>query len=164
MSAQSQESLVDYEDAARKLIVFSRSLAKGSLNAAQGLSVGEAPVLEYLAKHKGEEKTPSELAERLSYSRPRMTRILDSLVEKGFAERRNDANDRRRVLVKITEAGITNAQERNSQGIGAVAKELSAMGEDNARALLQALELGYKNTYGASDYLPGSRDNKKSKK
>lgn len=153
-----QENSVDYEDAARKLIIFSRSLAKGSLNAAQGLSVGEAPVLEYLAKHKGEEKTPSELAERLSYSRPRMTRILDSLVEKGCVERRNDPNDRRRVLVKITDEGIKSSRERSSQGIDAVAKELSALGEDNARALLKALELGYKNTYNADNYLPGSRD------
>lgn len=155
-----QQAPVDYEDAARKLIVFSRSLAKGSLYAAQGLSVGEAPVLEYLAKHKGEEKTPSDLADRLSYSRPRMTRILDALVDKGFVERRNDPDDRRRVLVKITNEGVTNAKERNSQGIEAVAHELSALGDDNARALLKALELGYKNTYDADDYLPGSRDNK----
>lgn len=155
-----EEKPVDYEDAARKLIVFSRSLAKGSFNAAQGLSVGEAPVLEYLAKHAGEEKTPSELAERLSYTRPRMTRILDALVEKGLVERRNDSNDRRRVLVKITDEGIKNSKERNLQGIEAVAKELSGMGEENARALLKALELGYKNTYDADNYLPGSRDKK----
>lgn len=160
MSEHTKERPIDYEDAARKLIVFSRSLAKGSLYAAQGLSVGEAPVLEYLAKHKDEEKTPSDLADRLSYTRPRMTRILDSLVDKGFVERRNDPTDRRRVLVKITKDGVSNSKQRNSQGIEAVAHELSALGEENARALLSALELGYKNTYDAEDYLPGSRDAK----
>lgn len=148
---------MDYEDAARKLIIFSRSLAKGSLSSARGLSVGEAPVLQYLSGHVGEDKTPSGLAERLGYSRPRMTRILDALVAKGFVERRNDPSDRRRVLVRITDAGIAHARQQNAQGVDAVARELQALGDRNAAELLSVLEKAYSITYDKDHYLKQDR-------
>ena len=40
--------MVNYEEAARKLIVYSGGLAKGSLGTARAASVGEEPVLQYL--------------------------------------------------------------------------------------------------------------------
>ena len=95
---------MDYEAAARKLIVYSQGLAKGSLGTARSLAVGEAPVLQYLSD-KGTAMNPSVLADTLGYTRPRMTRILDSLVYKGYVERRNDEKDRRKVLVSLTKAG-----------------------------------------------------------
>ena len=60
-------SPVDYDDVARKLIVYSRSLAKGSLSAAGGASVGEAPVLQYLSGIDGD-VIPSEIAKKLKFS------------------------------------------------------------------------------------------------
>ena len=95
---------MDYDDVARKLIVYSRSLAKGSLSAAGGASVGEAPVLQYLSGIDGD-VIPSEIAKKLKFSRARMSHILDSLESKGYVQRRTDPNDRRRVLVSITEEG-----------------------------------------------------------
>ena len=68
-------SPVDYDDVARKLIVYSRSLAKGSLSAAGGASVGEAPVLQYLSGIDGD-VIPSEIAKKLKFSR----KFKDSLV------------------------------------------------------------------------------------
>ena len=92
---------MDYEDAAKKLIVYSRGVAKGLLGTTVGLQAGEASVLEHLSRTDSGQN-PSELAERLGYTRPRMTRILDSLEQKGFVERRPDENDRRRVIVRAT--------------------------------------------------------------
>ena len=99
-----EEENVDYEDVAKKLIVYSRSLAKGSLSTVRGASMGEEPVLQYLSKIEGG-VAPSEIAKRLGYSRARMSHILNSLEKKGYIERVPDANDRRRVIVWITVEG-----------------------------------------------------------
>ena len=55
---------MDYEDAAKKLIMYSRGVAKGSIGTAYGMSMGEDPVLEYVSRHE-EAMTPSELAKTL---------------------------------------------------------------------------------------------------
>lgn len=108
---------MDYDDVARKLIVYSRSLAKGSLSAAGGASVGEAPVLQYLSGIDGD-VIPSEIAKKLKFSRARMSHILDSLESKGYVQRRTDPNDRRRVLVSITEEGRDFAAKKKCRECG----------------------------------------------
>lgn len=148
---------MDYEDAARRLIVYSQGLAKGSLGTARSLAVGEAPVLQYLSD-KGGQINPSVLADTLGYSRPRMTRILDSLVSKGFVERRNDENDRRKVLVSATEEGIRHAKEQDESSVNAVAKQLSALGDESALELINVLEKAYSITY---DREPFGKPNRK---
>ena len=52
---------MDYEDAAKKLIMYSRGVAKGSIGTAYGMSMGEDPVLEYLSRQDGG-MNPSDLA------------------------------------------------------------------------------------------------------
>lgn len=138
--------MVDYEDAARKLIIYSQGLAKGSLRTARSLAVGEAPVLRYLCD-KNEEMNPSALADKLGYTRPRMTRILDSLVAKGYVDRRNDEHDRRKVLVKATEKGIEHAKREGANSVAAVAEQLSALGSDSVAELVSVLEKAYSITY-----------------
>lgn len=137
---------MDYEDAARRLIVYSQGLAKGSLGTARSLAVGEVPVLQYLSD-KGEEMNPSTLADTLGYTRPRMTRILDALVSKGFVERKNDEADCRKVLVRVTPEGIKHAKQQGDSGVEAVAKQLSALGDESARELINLLEKAYSITY-----------------
>ena len=148
---------MDYEAAARKLIVYSQGLAKGSLGTARSLAVGEAPVLQYLSD-KGTAMNPSVLADTLGYTRPRMTRILDSLVYKGYVERRNDEKDRRKVLVSATPAGVEHAKRQGDSGIAAVAQQLSALGDEGARDLMNVLEKAYSITY---DREPFERPRKK---
>lgn len=137
---------MDYEAAARKLIVYSQGLAKGSLGTARSLAVGEAPVLQYLCD-KGTAMNPSVLADTLGYTRPRMTRILDSLVYKGYVERKNDENDRRKVLVSATPAGVEHAKRQGDNSVNAVAEQLASLGDDSARELVNVLEKAYSITY-----------------
>ena len=143
---------VDYEDVARKLIVCSRSLAKGSLSTVGGASVGEAPVLQYLANTK-DEVIPSEIAKKLSFSRARMSHILDALEGKGFITREQDANDRRRVIVRITDAGREHAAQKNAESVSSLAKQLSVLGEHDAIELVRILNKAYSITYDKDDYL-----------
>lgn len=143
---------VDYEDVARKLIVYSRSLAKGSLSAVGGASVGEAPVLQFLANTE-DEVLPSELAKRLKFSRARMSHILDALETKGYITRTQDERDRRRVIVSITEEGRAHAAQRNAESVSSLAKQLSALGEHDAIELVRILNKAYSITYDKDDYL-----------
>lgn len=153
---------MDYEDAARKLIVFSQGLAKGSLGSARSLAVGEAPVLQYLSD-KGTEMNPSVLADTLGYTRPRMTRILDSLVAKGYVERKNDENDRRKVLVSATPEGIEHARTEGENSVSAVARQLSSLGESSARELLNVLEKAYSITYDREPFEGSGRGSRHAK-
>lgn len=142
---------MDYEDAAKKLIMYSRGVAKGSIGTAYGMSMGEDPVLEYLSRHT--DMTPSELAKTLGYTRPRMTRIVDSLEEKGYVVREQDTKDRRRVIVRCTEKGREHAQDHSSSGVSSLADTLSKMGEHDARELLRGLEIAYSLTYDKDNIL-----------
>lgn len=137
---------MNYEEAARKLIVYSGGLAKGSLSTARAASVGEGPVLQYLVDNKGP-MNPSVLADTLGYTRPRMTRILDSLVSKGYVERKNDPDDRRKVIVAATDDGRAHVESSSGNGVAAVASQLSAMGDRNVIELLNVLEKAYSITY-----------------
>lgn len=137
---------MDYEDAAKKLIMYSRGVAKGSIGTAYGMSMGEGPVLEYLSRH-DEGMNPSDLAKRLGYTRPRMTRILDSLEAKGYVRRVPDEQDRRRVIAYCTEAGHNRVHDNSSSGVSSLAETLQKMGEHDARELLRGLEIAYSLTY-----------------
>ena len=131
---------MDYDEVARKLIVYSRSLAKGSLSAAGGANVGETPVLQYLSSADGD-VIPSKIAKKLGLSRARMSHILDALETKGYVMRRTDPSDRRRVLVSITES------------VALLSNQLSSLGEHDAQELVRILNKAYSLTYDVDDYL-----------
>ena len=154
---------MDYEEAARKLIVYSQGLAKGSLGTARSLAVGESPVLQYLSDNP-EEFNPSTLADKLGYTRPRMTRILDALVAKGYVSRRNDDRDRRKVLVRVTEEGIEHARRQGDGSVAAVASQLKALGGDNAAELVSVLEKAYSITYDRENVINSDSNPKRKKR
>ena len=143
---------MDYEKVARQLIVYSRSLAKGSLETVGGASVGEMPVLQFLSSQNGD-VIPSEIAKKLKFSRARMSHILDSLETKGFITRRPDPSDRRRVLVAITDKGREVDAEKHAESVSSLAKQLSSLGEHDAQELVRILNKAYSITYDADDYL-----------
>lgn len=155
--------MVNYEEAARKLIVYSGGLAKGSLGTARAASVGEEPVLQYLVDNDAE-MNPSVLADTLGYTRPRMTRILVSLVAKGYVERKNDSNDRRKVLVAATEAGREHTESTSGGGVAAVASQLSALGDQNVLELLNVLEKAYSITYNREPEINKEKKTKRRKR
>lgn len=144
---------MDYEDAANKLIKYSKALAKGSLSSAYGLSMGEGPVLAYICRS-DEELNPSELAKRLGYTRSRMTRILDALAAKGYIERKHDATDGRKVIVAATDEGRCYSKESRGEGVGNLADSLKSLGESDTRELIRVLQKAYSITYDREDIVP----------
>ena len=148
---------MDYEAAAEKLLKYSRALAKGSLGTAYGMSMGEAPVLDYVVSQQ-DGVYPSDLAKRLGYSRSRMTRILDALEAKGFVSRETDEHDRRKVVVRATQEGVTHAHESKSEGVNDLTQSLSMLGEHDTRELIRVLERAYKVTYDRDNIVGDDQD------
>lgn len=70
-----------------------------------GLTSGRFHLLMILRREKNKCLSPSELAKRTSVSRGTMTQFIDAIEKDGFAVRVDDPNDKRGMLVQLTEKG-----------------------------------------------------------
>ena len=75
------------------------------LESAIGLTVGEIDVLANLAHAPDGRLRMSQISDRLVVNRTGVTRLIDSLAERGLVERQAAEGDRRGVCAVITEAG-----------------------------------------------------------
>ena len=78
--------------------INSRALAKQS-----GLTPSQLILLHLLSQRKS--MIPSALAKEVSLSQATVTSLIDKLAVRGLVERRRDTEDKRRVLVELTESG-----------------------------------------------------------
>lgn len=84
--------------------------------------------------------TMSELADFSAVDRTTLTRTVDQLVECGFVERATPREDRRQVVLTLTEAG-REIGERSMRAIFEVNRELaSGMAEEDGRAAVRMLQ------------------------
>ena len=67
-------------------------------------SRGELCLLMYL-KRRSDPVLPGELSEAMSVSTARITRLLNTLEDRGLIRRSIDLTDRRKIIVRLTEAG-----------------------------------------------------------
>ena len=86
-----------------------------------GLSLPQYRVLAFLDEG---DAAPSDLAGRLSVSRPSITALMDGLITRGLVERRPDPDDGRRVCHHLTEDGRSNLRSADR----AVGNRLAAIG------------------------------------
>ena len=85
------------------------------------LSLPQYRVLAFLDEG---DAAPSDLAGRLSVSRPSITALMDGLITRGLVERRPDPDDGRRVSHHLTEDGRSNLRSADR----AVGNRLAAIG------------------------------------
>jgi DNA-binding MarR family transcriptional regulator len=88
-------------DAARSLAWLSLLVERAAEDA--GLSARQFRMLDYLASHGPSSASPA--ATELRTSKPNITALVDSLVDRGLVAREADAEDRRRISVSITSEG-----------------------------------------------------------
>lgn len=105
-----------------------------------GLSPSAFNVL--MALHNTDDRTlePCQLAARLLISRPSVTGLLDTLQAKGLIERAPHADDRRRVLVHLTDAGLSLLKshfEAHYQEVNAAFDDLSTKEKSTLVSLLR---------------------------
>ena len=91
---------------------------------------GEMAVMRLLHNGTKKKMTAGELSSRLSMTTSRVAAVLGSLEKKGLLERENDAVDRRRVLVSLTEAGDRLCEKRKRHFMSKISKMLAMLGED----------------------------------
>lgn len=102
------------------------------------LSQGEKRILGYLTFWK-DGVSSGELSERLFLSTPRVASALNSLSKKGYIERSRDENDKRIVIVSITEAGKSFVMEEHEEAITMLEKTLEKLGEKDAKEFVRIL-------------------------
>lgn len=101
---------------------------------------GEYGTLHYLTYvHDGE--SAGELSRYLHIVPGRMTDILSSLECKGYVERRRSEEDGRRVLVYITDAGMTEETKRRSAIRNEYKGLLKKLGRDDTLELIRLLKI-----------------------
>lgn len=81
---------------------------EASVEQAHGLSVSECLTM---CNIKNGASTAGELAENLTQSKSRMSKILSGLERKGLIEREFDKSDKRKTIFKFTDLGKEKAKE-----------------------------------------------------
>lgn len=103
-----------------------------------GITEQQWRILRVLSEHGSQEA--SKLAERACLLLPSQTRILQSMLEKGYVTRTPDEKDRRRQHVAITDKGQAIIDENMDQAVAIAQKFRSALGSDRYESLLDCLE------------------------
>ena len=80
---------------------------------------------------------PSELGEILQLTRPAVTSLVNSLEDKGYVERINDAEDRRVVFVRPTNKGIELVEDSKRTLAENISEILELLGEEDTHELMR---------------------------
>jgi len=72
----------------------------------EGISISQYNILRILRGARPQAIKTSDIADRMIYRDPDVTRLLDRLSKQGLVSREEDPQDRRVVLVRITAAGL----------------------------------------------------------
>ena len=83
----------------------------------------------------------SDLAHQLGIAPSTLSSLVDRLVEGGFAARRDDAHDRRKVLVSLAPAGNQLLDQFNELGADALRSLLEQLSPTDIVTVNQAIEL-----------------------
>ena len=97
---------------------------------------GEAFVLGYIAL-KGEAVLPGEICQEMDVSTARVAATLNSLEKKGLITRQIDKNDRRKILVMVTDNGKILAKKHQQKVVSIAAKMLELLGEHDAKEYIR---------------------------
>lgn len=76
--------------------------------------------------------TPAQLIEFFDFSHARLTKILGDLEAEGCILRCNDASDRRRVIVHLTDKGLERAVKKRREMLSRMTAVLMELGEEDA--------------------------------
>ena len=92
---------------------------------------GEAAVMRLLMRE-GRSLTPGEIGRRLGMTSPRIAAVMNALEKKGLVLRESDAQDRRRVLVTLTQRGEAFCREKQRCAVRDLSRLLSQLGEEDS--------------------------------
>ena len=103
--------------------------------AGEDVTDGQLSVLFVLWKHGAQ--TLGSLAEHERVTPPSMNRTVNALVDAGHVSRGSSPDDGRKVLIQLTAAGLTIAQETKRRRVAWFARQLATLSPDQ-RAIVDA--------------------------
>lgn len=101
---------------------------------------GELKMLNFLDTSESGNITPSELCKALSVTSARTAAALKSAEKKGFISRRISENDRRKVIVSITDKGRYYVEQKRSCLINELEFLLRHLGKSDSAELLRIIK------------------------
>ncbi len=102
------------------------------------ISVPQFRVLTFLERRPG--GSLSDAAERVGLSLPAMSRLIDGLVERGLLTRQDSPMDRRRVDLRITEAGKDLVRTARQGALARLAEVLESLPTRERGVVMEAME------------------------
>jgi DNA-binding MarR family transcriptional regulator len=108
---------------------------------------GETFALQYIAFHDGP-VLPGEISGEMGISSARIAAALNSLEKKGLVTRRIDPDDRRRILVELTELGKEQARKHTEEILDNITQMFSVLSEKDAREYVRITAILAKNMKG----------------
>ncbi len=100
---------------------------------------GENFVLYYIYEHEGN-VIPGDISKAMEITSARIAAILNSLDGKGLTSRRIDPEDRRRILIDLTDAGREHVEKQNHIRMSFVVNMLQYLGEDDAKEYIRIIK------------------------
>ncbi len=101
------------------------------------ISVPQFRVLTYLERRPG--GSLSDVAERVGLSLPAMSRLIDGLVDRGLLTREDSPADRRRIALRITDAGRDLVRTARQGALTRLAELLGALSPRERTQILEAM-------------------------
>ena len=81
----------------------------------------------------------SKISERIRRSPGNMTLVIDNLEKEGFVERHRSTEDRRVILISLTDLGCEKIEAARKTHVAAVKQELGVLTEDEVKTLRSLL-------------------------
>ena len=100
---------------------------------------GEGYVLGYIA-HNGGSALPGEIGRHMKVSAARIAAALNNLEKKGLISRQIDPNDRRQILVSITNEGRELTDRHQKHVLEDTARMLEFLGERDAKEYIRIMQ------------------------
>lgn len=132
--------MVDYLDLARQFVHTMRMLQKNKprFNVSDSLQGGTF-ILHYLHE-RNEAVLPGEISSEMEISTARIAAALNNLEKKRLVDREINKNDRRQILVTLTEEGRKLAEKQRLEVDTQISKMLQSLGEHDASEFVRILE------------------------
>jgi DNA-binding MarR family transcriptional regulator len=109
------------------------------------LTVDQWVLLDHIHRHEQNGISQNELAEMTVKDAPTVTRIIDLLVKKGFAERTMATNDRRRFNITLTDSGRVKFNETYPIVVDIRRKGWGNLTDDDYKTFVRILDSIYVN-------------------
>lgn len=110
-----------------------------SAHAALDLSVVQFRALRFVARRRG--ASLSDVAEHLGMTLPAASKLIDRVLEQGLLTRDIDHEDRRRVVLALTEQGQQGLERAHAAAQQRLAQLLQTLSEDELAQCVQAFSL-----------------------